>query len=415
MLEAAAEQAPLVGQLRSFVAWVGPGRKLTSTGRIGLADARHLVKLLATGDTIDPEIGGRVFKTKSSEDLAYLSRIVAWAKAARLVRVTGTKLMPVKKNAVLAERPLDLVLALLEAYPQLGEPLFPRNTWRASLVGDEFTDVSQELVTALMRSAGPCRLDELNGIAGDVIEARYVLADLTEFQYDLLRHTITADVTIAMAALHALGIVVLDREASSAGLTELGRYAVRRVRGMAQPGDPVLQVRVTLADVDDPPVWRRVVIPASYTLDRVHAIIQASMGWGESHLHMFRIKGREYGPAYLDAELETLDESQFRIDDLMKPGDRAGYEYDFGDGWEHELAIEASAEADADTVYPACTGGEGACPPEDCGGPGGFADLKDLLAGPPGPERDEMRAWAGEDYDPGHFDLTAANAAATSV
>jgi hypothetical protein len=188
MLEAAAEQALLIGQLRSFVAWVGPGRKLTSTVRIGLADTRHLVKLLATGDTIDPEIGGRVFKTRSSEDLAFLSRIVAWAKAARLVRVTGTKLMPVKKNAVLAERPLDLVTALLEVYPQLGKPLFPRDTWRAPLVGDEFTDISQELVTAPLRSVGPCPLDELNGIACDVIEARYVLADLTEFQHDLLRH-----------------------------------------------------------------------------------------------------------------------------------------------------------------------------------------------------------------------------------
>jgi hypothetical protein len=415
MLEAAAAQAPLIGQFRSFLAWVGPGRKLTSTGRIGLADARHLVELLGTGDTIDPEIGGRVFKTKSSEDLAYLSRIVAWAKAARLVRVTGTKLAPVKKNAALTERPLDLVLALLEAYPRLGQPLFPRNTWRASLVGDEFTDISQELITALLRSLGPCPLDELNGIAYGAIEARYMLAGLTEVQHDSLRRTIATDVTIAMAALHVLGIVVLDREAGSAGLTELGRYAVRRVRGMAQPGDPVLQVRVTLADVDDPPVWRQVLIPASYTLGRAHSVIQAAMGWQESHLHVFRIRGREYGPAYLDEELETLDESQFRIGDLMKPGDQAGYEYDFGDGWEHELAVEASAVADADTVYPACTGGEGACPPEDCGGPGGFADLKDLLGGPPGPERDEMRTWVGEDYDPAHFDLATANAAAASV
>ena len=63
---------------------------------------------------------------------------------------------------------------------------------------------------------------------------------------------------------------------------------------------------------------------------------------------------------------------------------RPDTKYDFGDSWEHELAVEASAVADADTVYPACTGGEGACPPEDCGGPGGFADLKDLLAGPHG-------------------------------
>lgn len=99
MLEAAAENAELTGQIRSFLAWVGPGRKLTQTGCIGLADARHLVELLGTGDRIDPEIGGRVFKTRSSEDLAHLNRIVQWAKAARLVRVSGTKLMPAKKNA----------------------------------------------------------------------------------------------------------------------------------------------------------------------------------------------------------------------------------------------------------------------------------------------------------------------------
>ena len=128
MLEAAAGKAELTGRIRSFLAWVGPGRKLTATGRIGLADARHLVELLGTGDTMDPEIGGRVFKTKSSDELPHLTRIVAWVKAARLVRVSGTKLMPVKKNAALADRPLDLVLALLEAYPRLGKPLFPRNT-----------------------------------------------------------------------------------------------------------------------------------------------------------------------------------------------------------------------------------------------------------------------------------------------
>jgi hypothetical protein len=79
--------------------------------------------LLGTGDTIDPEIGGRVFKTRSSEDLAHLNGIVEWAKTARLVRVSSTKLMTVKKNAALAERPLDLVLALLEAYPRLGKSL----------------------------------------------------------------------------------------------------------------------------------------------------------------------------------------------------------------------------------------------------------------------------------------------------
>lgn len=415
MLEAAADEARLTGQIRAFLAWVGPGRKLTATGRIGLADARQLAELLGTGDTIDPDIGGRVFKTKSSEDLAYLSRIVAWAKTARLVRVTGTRLVPVKKNATLADRPLDLVLALLEAYPRLGQPLFPRNTWRPSPVGDEFTDISQELLTRLLRGTGPCPLGDLGDIAYGVIQARYMLASLTALQHDSLRRTIATDVTIAMSALHVLGVVVLDLEADTAELTDLGRYAIRRVRGMAQPGDQVLQVRITLADVDDPPVWRRVLIPAGYTLNRVHAIIQATMGWQESHLHMFRIDGQEYGPVYLEAELETLDEGRYRIGDLLKTGGRAGYEYDFGDGWDHELTVEADIVADTVTVYPACTSGQGACPPEDCGGPSGFAELKDLLAGPPSPERDDMRAWAGEDYDPARFDLAAASAAAASI
>jgi hypothetical protein len=66
-------------------------------------------------------------------------------------------------------------------------------------------------------------------------------------------------------------------------------------------------------------------------------------------------------------------------------------------------------------IYPACTAGEGACPPEDCGGPGGFADLKELLAGPPSSERDEMREWAGADYDPARFNQAAASAAASAV
>ena len=99
----------------------------------------------------------------------------------------------------------------------------------------------------------------------------------------------------------------------------------------------------------------------------------------------------------------------------MKADDLAAYKYDFGDGWEHELVVEASAVADAATVYPACIAGEGACPPEDCGGPGGFAELKGLLAGPPSPEHEEMRVWAGEDHGPVHFDLAAANMAAGSI
>jgi hypothetical protein len=419
--EAAAEKAPLTGQIRSFLAWLGGGRKLTQTGRVGLADARYLVEYLGTGDRIDPEIGGRVFRTKSSEELPYLTTIVEWAKATRLVRVTGTKLLPVKKNAALADGPLDLVLAMLAAYPKLGKQLFPRSTWRNSLVGDEFPEISRDLLTILLASPGPCPLAELSDAAYDVIEARYVLSGLTGQQHDSLRRTVAVDVSIAVSALQALGIVVLNRGGGqdavedSAELTDLGRYAIRRLRGMAQAGDPLLQVRITLTDVDDPPVWRRVLIPAAYPLDRVHAVIQAAMGWQGYHLHAFRGGDANYAPAALDDEMGCLDETGFRLGDLAATADRIEYEYDFGDGWEHELVIEARTIAQDGAIYPACVGGEGACPPEDCGGSYGFAEFKELLAGPPSTERDEMLRWAGGDYDPTRFDQAAANTAVAGI
>ena len=235
--EAAAQRAKLTGQVRSFLDWLGEGRKLTQSGRIGMADARYLVEFLGTGDVIDPEIGGTVFKTRSSEELRYLTMIVEWAKAARLIRVTGIRLTPVKKNAALAGDPLDLVPAMLAAYSKLGKTLFPRGTWRQSTVGDEFTDISEELLTALLASTAPCPLTTLSDTVYDMIAARYTLGRLTEQQHDFLRRTIVVDIRIAMSALHILGIVTLDtatdhEEADdSAELTALGRYAIRKLRG----------------------------------------------------------------------------------------------------------------------------------------------------------------------------------------
>ena len=413
-LEAAAGRAQLTGQIRSFMTWLGEGRKLTQTSRIGLADARHLVDLLGTGDTIDPEIGERVFRTRSSEDLPYLTRVVAWLKAARLVRVTGARLVPVKKNAVLVDRSLDLALALLEAYPRLGKSLFPRSSWRASLVGDEFTFIGPRILTALLTCQDPCPLGDLNEAAFDVIAAMYMLDGLSDLQMDMLRKTIETDVAIAIAALGVLGVVIVDQAHDKARLTDLGRFAIRRLRGMAEPGDPVLQVRITLRDVDDPPVWRQVLIPAAYPLSRVHRVIQAAMGWEDSHLHAFQIGKTTYGPDPED-ELGYADETKARLADVARVRTRMSYEYDFGDSWEHELVVEARTVAEDGQAYPACLAGEGACPPEDSGGAYGFAELKEVLAGPDSAERDEMLEWMDEDYDPAYFDLAAVNAAVAAV
>ncbi|MGH3159402.1 MAG: plasmid pRiA4b ORF-3 family protein [Streptosporangiaceae bacterium] len=410
--EASAWQPPLTGQMRSLVAWVGTGRRLTQTGKITLADARHLVELLGTGDSIDPMIGDRVFKTTSSAELGYLTRVVEWAKAARLIRVTGNRLVPVKKNAALLDRPDDLVVALLEAYPKLGKSLFPRGHFRQSPVGDEFADISEALLSSLFARDQPCPPGVLRALVDDMIAERYILSRLNDLQLDALQRTNDTDVTIAVAALAALGVAVIDQAADTVQLTPLGRFAIGRLRGQPLPGDRVLQVKVTLADVENPTVWRRVLIPAAMSLDRLHAVIQGIMGWQNYHLHVLRIGELAYGPDPEDM-LGFRDETRVRLADVADVGDRIGYEYDFGDGWEHELIIEESTTAETGRVYPVCLGGEGACPPEDSGGSPGYERLKEILADPSHEEYDDVKTWAdsqtGGDFDPAHFDLSAAS------
>jgi hypothetical protein len=122
-LAAAPAEAEPLRRLQAFTRWVGAGRRLTQTGRITLTDARELVGLLGTGDVIDPQIGDRVFRTKSSEELRGITLVAEWAKASGLVRRTSGKLVAVKKQAGLLERPLELWARMFEAFPRLGEAL----------------------------------------------------------------------------------------------------------------------------------------------------------------------------------------------------------------------------------------------------------------------------------------------------
>jgi hypothetical protein len=124
-LTAAAAEAEPVRQLRTFTGWVGSGRTLTQMGRVTLADARELVGLLGTQDRLDPKIGDRVFRTKSSEELPGITTVVTWAKACRLVRVTGGRLVPVQRNAGLLDHPMELWARMFETFPRLGAALCP--------------------------------------------------------------------------------------------------------------------------------------------------------------------------------------------------------------------------------------------------------------------------------------------------
>jgi hypothetical protein len=167
----------------------------------------------------------------------------------------------------------------------------------------------------------------------------------------------------------------------------------RAVKNEGVPRD-VFQLRITLDGVT-PEVWRRVLVPGGYTLDRVHRVIQHAMGWWDFHLHSFEIAGVQYGEPDQHDELRVRDELDTRLDAVARPGMRLRYTYDYGDWWEHLVDVEAVWPADPGERYPLCLEGERAAPPEDVGGVYGYRRLVRAMADPAHPEHAETRAWLG--------------------
>jgi len=179
----------------------------------------------------------------------------------------------------------------------------------------------------------------------------------------------------------------------------------------------IYQLKVTLEDVQ-PPVWRRLLVPADIRLPKLHATLQEAMGWTNSHLHQFSLRDRHFGDASIDGELEELnmeDERKVRLQDLVGPGQSLIYEYDFGDSWEHTVQVEEQLEPDSRFPYPLCLGGARACPPEDCGGPPGYANFLMALKDSAHPEHDDTVTWAGGVFDPEGFSLNSVNAALAAL
>lgn len=170
--------------------------------------------------------------------------------------------------------------------------------------------------------------------------------------------------------------------------------------------DAVYQLKVRLHNIE-PPVWRRVLVAGSCTLDELHLVIQAAFGWSNRHLHEFEADHIRYGDPDPDDECgpPTQDERSVRLDALATAEfSTFGYLYDFsGDGWSHRIVVEKILPAGGATA-PACIGGRRACPPEDCGGPSDYQDLLDILADPLHRDHDEMVEWVGSTFDPEAFD-----------
>ncbi len=180
---------------------------------------------------------------------------------------------------------------------------------------------------------------------------------------------------------------------------------------MKRKREQVCQFKITLLGVK-PQIWRRIHVPQSYSFYDLHVAIQDAMGWLDCHLHAFQIRdpdtGEEVAIGFPDDEgfgLPFLAGWELAIADFFHAeNSTARYEYDFGDGWEHEVVLEGIVPSRERTRYPQCTEGERACPPEDCGGVHGYVDFLEAIGNSDHEEHESMLEWVGGKFYPEAFD-----------
>ena len=171
----------------------------------------------------------------------------------------------------------------------------------------------------------------------------------------------------------------------------------------------VYQMKVTLKG-SKPPIWRRIQVASTTTLAQLHQVIQRVMGWESYHLYQFVVGGMEYSDPNMLEKMEGEDARRVTLATLVRSEkDKFFYEYDFGDGWDHELLIEKILPLEAGKRYPVCLTGKHACPPEDCGGIWGYAGFLEAIQDPQHPEHEAMVEWVGGEFDPEAFDLDEVN------
>jgi len=179
------------------------------------------------------------------------------------------------------------------------------------------------------------------------------------------------------------------------------------------------QFKIQVEGIIDPPVWRRLTMPSCFTFLDLHHVIQIAFGWENAHLFQFSDKG--FASRTIITEVYDEDDTgttrqinaqRIKLSEVFDAQHKTQiYIYDMGDSWEHKVNLEKII--DEPTVYTKCTAGEGKCPPEDCGGIGGYAHLKEILSDKSHPEHKDYKEWLGlaqgDSWDPREFNLTEVN------
>ncbi|MDR2009248.1 MAG: plasmid pRiA4b ORF-3 family protein [Bacteroidales bacterium] len=179
----------------------------------------------------------------------------------------------------------------------------------------------------------------------------------------------------------------------------------------------MLQFKIQIRGIIKPPVWRRVLVPETFSFHKFHEAIQAAFGWSDYHLYQFSPQGYGSEPRisllsedYLDSVVDAMG---VQLKDIFtKKGQTYVYIYDFGDDWRHKITLEEIT--DAKSLNASCIGGKGTCPPEDCGGIWRYENMKVIFeTEPESEEADELREWLGlednEIWDANEFNLEKVN------
>lgn len=172
----------------------------------------------------------------------------------------------------------------------------------------------------------------------------------------------------------------------------------------------IYQIKITL-NGSKPKVWRRLLVYSDTMLDDMHRIIQTSMGWKNSHLHLFDDGINQYAPSEFEVA-KTMDSRAMNLKAILKNQESIiNYVYDLGDRWEHEILLEEILMEYVSGQIPKCISGKSSCPPEDCGGIYGYTELLSIISNPKHEEYESMIDWLGDDFDPNYFDMNEINIA----
>lgn len=126
-----------------------------------------------------------------------------------------------------------------------------------------------------------------------------------------------------------------------------------------------------------PLIWRRILVRSDSTIADLHYILQIAFGLSDSYLHQFTIRGKRYG-IYREGGIYFSDNPhKIKLNAFhFRPKERFLYEYNFIVHWEFEVRMEKTFPLNFKKIYPICTGGDRAAPPENCNGPRAFMSLK---------------------------------------